>query len=329
MRVIPLLVLGLVLTVKGGDLFVDAAVWIAEVSGLPRFLIGATVVSLATTLPELAVSLLATWRGAGGIAAGNAVGSVAANLGLILGLTLCLARGVGAREGLLRKLALMALSASALWLACRSGALAPIWTPILPCLCAAFLMDSVRSARRRALPREKRPSPTAWASFTSGLKFACGSAGIAVGARLLSDNGVALARLCGVSDGVVGATLVAVGTSLPELATAVAALRRGEASLCVGNIVGANVIDLTLILPLCAALHSLALRGAPDGGAAPGGIPLPLPRQTLALDLPFCLVLTLLAALPPLAEGRFRRFQGPALLAAYAAYVILVARQAG
>lgn len=303
--VLLLMGLGLVLTVKGGDLFVDAAVWLAEAWGVPKFLVGATVVSLATTLPEVAVSLLATAAGAGGIAAGNAVGSVAANLGLILGLGLCLSGGMAARPRDAARLFVMALAAEGLCLACGGGRLSPAGALALPLLCAAFLAEGVLSGRAR--PGEARPPrPGLPARFSRVGRFLAGALGIAVGARLLSGCGAALARLCGVPEGVIGATLVAVGTSLPELVTALAALSRGEPGLSVGNVVGANVIDLTLILPLCAGLQ---------GGS------LPLPRQTLALDLPFCLILSLLAALPPLLRGRLSRLQGAALLAVYGLYL--------
>lgn len=305
-----MLLLGLALTVKGGDLFVDAAVWFAEALGVPKFLVGATVVSLATTLPELAVSLLATARGAPGIAAGNAVGSVTANLGLILGISLLRAPGPLERrqDG---RLLLMAGSAALLDLLCAGGAIS---TPgaLLPLgLCVLFLWQSASDGRRHArtrLPDAPRPAPSPIISCAA--RFLCGAAGVAAGARLLCDYGAALARLLGVPDGVIGATLVAAGTSLPELVTTLTALSRGEGSLSVGNIVGANIIDLTLILPLCALAN---------GGR------LALPRQSLALDLPFCLTLCALAVAPPLWTERFRRWQGAALLGLYGIYVALAA----
>ena len=305
-----MLLLGLVLIVKGGDIFVDAAVWLAGALGLPAFLVGATVVSLATTLPELAVSLLATVRGAGGIAAGNAVGSVAANLGLILGVSLLRAPGPveGGRQA--RQLLLMAGSAALLFVACVGGTLGPAGAIPLLLLCGTFLCSSAAAGRRHARDAARSgPRPSGWAFASRAVKFIGGAAGIAMGARLLSDYGAALARLCGVSEGVIGATLVAVGTSLPELVTALAALSRGEGGLAVGNVVGANIIDLTLILPLCAGLR---------GGS------LPIPGQTLALDLPFCLALALVAVAPALAAGRFRRWQGAALVGIYGMYVFLV-----
>ena len=308
-----MLLLGLALTLKGGDLFVDAAVWLSRALGLPRFLVGATVVSLATTLPELAVSLLAASRGSAGIAAGNAVGSVTANLGLILGVSLCWSPApLDRRQG--GQLLLMAGAAALLDLLGQGGAIRLPWA-ILPLgVCAGYLWHCAASGRRQVQQAEKtaRPSPGLLAGC--GVRFLCGAAGIAAGARLLCDYGAALARLCGVPEGVIGATLVAAGTSLPELVTALTALSRGEGSLSVGNIVGANIIDLTLILPLCALLN---------GGN------LPLPRQSLMLDLPFCLGLCALAVTPPLLTGRFRRGQGAAMLGLYGAYVALVIRGRG
>lgn len=306
---VVMLVIGLVLTVKGGDVFVDASVWFAEAMGLPKFLVGATVVSLATTLPELAVSLLATVRGASGIAAGNAVGSVAANLGLILGVSLCTAPGpLGRGQG--ERLLLMAGAAALLFILCADGQMGTLEALPALALCVGFLAHSAVSGRRLSRASTERGARPSFPTLAGqGVKFVAGGAGIAAGARLLCDYGAALARLCGVSEGVIGATLVAVGTSLPELVTTVTALSRGEGSLSVGNIVGANIIDLTLILPLCALSR---------GGR------LPLPRQTLALDLPACLALTALAVAPPLTTGRFRRWQGAALLSLYGVYSFTV-----
>ena len=306
---VVMLAIGLVLTVKGGDVLVDASVWFAEAMGLPKFLVGATVVSLATTLPELAVSLLATVRGASGIAAGNAVGSVAANLGLILGVSLCAAPGpLGRGQG--ERLLLMAGAAALLFILCADGQMGTLEALPALALCVGFLAHSAVSGRRLSRASTERGArPPFGALAGQGVKFVAGGAGIAAGARLLCDYGAALARLCGVSDGVIGATLVAAGTSLPELVTALTALSRGEGSLSIGNVVGANIIDLTLILPLCALA---------------GGGRLALPWQSLALDMPFCLGLCAVAIASPLLTGRFRRWQGAALLVIYVLYVAMV-----
>jgi cation:H+ antiporter len=141
------------------------------------------------------------------------------------------------------------------------------------------------------------------------LLFVLGIGAIVIGSRLLIDYGSELALLMGVPSSIIGVTMVAIGTSLPELVTTLTAIAKKEASMSVGNIIGANVIDLTLILPVCAAI---------SGGR------LAIVSQTTALDLPACLLLCCLAVLPPLLAGRFFRWQGVAILSLYAAYIVLL-----
>ena len=304
---------GLVLIVKGGDWFLDGAVWMAEASGVPRFLIGATVVSLATTLPELTVSVTGVLQGARDLAVGNAVGSVAANLGLILGIGALWAPGAVARRQFAPKALLMAGAAAVLALLCRGGELGfPEWLALAAVL-AAYLAGSVREARRgverrrQTLPGGRTVSRRRMA-WELGL-FALGAGAVAVGSRLLVAHGSRLALLLGVPAGVVGSTVVAVGTSLPELVTTLTAVSRRETALSVGNILGANIIDLALILPACAAVSGGSLLIGP---------------QTTGLDLPACLALCAAAAVPPLVTGRFHRWQGAALLGLYAGYLRLL-----
>ena len=139
--------------------------------------------------------------------------------------------------------------------------------------------------------------------------FVAGIAAIVIGSRLLIDYGSELALLLGVPSSIIGVTMVAIGTSLPELVTTLTAIAKKEASMSVGNIIGANVIDLTLILPVCSAV---------SGGR------LTIGAQTTALDLPACLLLCCVAVLPPLFKGKFYRWQGVLMLALYAGYVVLL-----
>ena len=310
---VALFLAGLVLIVKGGDWFLDGAVWMAEASGVPRFLIGATVVSLATTLPELTVSLTGVLRGARDLAVGNAVGSMAANLGLILGIGVLWAPGTAARRQLAPRALLMTAAAVCLAALCRGGELAfPGWLALAAIL-AAYLAGSIREARRgmeqrrQTMPRGRTVSRRRMVREL-GL-FALGAGAVALGSRLLVTHGSRLALLLGVPAGVVGSTVVAVGTSLPELVTTLTAVARRETALSVGNIVGANIIDLALILPACAAVSGGSLLIGP---------------QTTGLDLPACLALCAAAVAPPLLTGRFHRWQGAALLGLYAGYLRLL-----
>lgn len=301
-----LFLVGLALICKGGDLFVDAAASIAEATGIPKFAVGATVVSVATTLPELFVSLLGTLDGRTGLALGNAVGSVTANLGLILGISALALPGRTARRDFAPKALLMAASGGVLYLAMRSGGLTLPESAALLALLAGFLALNLRGAKQsmdgaRAVRRKL--------SRADLVKFAAGAAAIVGGSRLLVDNGSGLARLFGVPEHIIGLTLVAVGTSLPELVTTVAALLRKEPALSVGNIIGANILDLTLVPAVCTA--------------AAGGL-LPVGEQMARLDLPVMLFCMLLAILPPACLGRFYRLQGAAMLLVYLLYTALL-----
>ena len=273
--VILLFLLGLALVIKGGDFFVDAATWIAEVSGIPKFLIGATIVSLATTLPELLVSLIAAAETPPsiGIAVGNAVGSVTANVGLIMGISVvCMASAINRREQAF-KFVMMAVAIGLLYAFSAGGSLGLAGSIVILAIFLAYMVESVMGARKamKADPGDEKPARDKRTVVVNVLKFVFGVAGIVIGARLMVDYGTELARLLGVPESIIGATLVAVGTSLPELVTTLTALAKKQASLSIGNIVGANIIDLTLILPLCSLISGKAL---------------PILRQNILLDMP-------------------------------------------
>ena len=310
--IIALFLLGIVFIVKGGDLFVDAAAWMAEVSGIPKLIIGATIVSLATTLPEMLVSVMAAAQGKVDMAIGNAVGSVTANLGLIMAISLICMPGVIRRRDYLAKAVLM-LAASALVVV--SGLMGQVGLAIslvLIAVFAAFLWENVSSAvhalRAEGGGRAGKISVEKKVLVMNLLKFAVGTVGIVWGADLLVDNGSELARLAGISERVIGVTVIAVGTSLPELITTLTAIIKKQSSLSVGNILGANIIDLTLILPLSSLVP---------------GKPLPIAAGSSALDLPACLLVGTIALVPTMVTGKFHRWQGILLLAVYGGYVFL------
>ncbi len=303
-----LFLLGLALIIKGGDWFLSGAVWIAEATGVPRFIIGATIVSLATTLPELMVSVTGVLQGETDLAVGNAVGSVTANLGLILGISLVCIPSRVVRAQFELKAFLMVCAAALLMVLCREGSLAVLPGLLLLGIFGAYLWSNLHDARS-GMSGEARTGIQWKKALGKILLFVLGIGAIVIGSRLLIDYGSELALLMGVPSSIIGVTMVAIGTSLPELVTTLTAIAKKEASMSVGNIIGANVIDLTLILPVCAAI---------SGGR------LAIVSQTTALDLPACLLLCCLAVLPPLLAGRFFRWQGVAILSLYAAYIVLL-----
>lgn len=300
-----LFALGIFLIVKGGDWFVDAATWMAEVSGVPKFIVGATVVSFATTLPELLVSSIATYQGKTTMAIGNAVGSVIANLGLIMAIGLLCMPSVIKRSQIALKGAVMILASASLLVLTKGGSLSVTSGLVLVAIFLFFMFDNIREARASNAPSENVPKDKATVRLNI-LKFIGGAAGIVIGAQLLVDKGSAIARLIGIPESVIGLTAIAIGTSLPELVTTVTSIIKKQSSMSVGNIIGANIIDLTMILPVCSII---------SGGT------LAVEATTAAVDLPVSLVIMAIIIVPAVIKGRFYRWQGAASLAVYCGYL--------
>ncbi|MGI5900759.1 MAG: calcium/sodium antiporter [Christensenellales bacterium] len=297
---------GLVMIIKGGDIFVDAARAIAGITGIPKIIIGATIVSVATTLPELLVSLLATAQGSPDFASGNAIGSVSANMGLILGVSLTAMPSPADRKSLLSKGLLMMASAAVLCILSLDESLTARDSLLMLGMLSYFIYINIKSLKNQGCFGEERLLTSKKTKQRIVFRFALGAAAIAFGAHLLVEKGEALAHIMGIPGGIIGLTLVAVGTSLPELATTLSAIRKRESALSVGNILGANIIDLCLILPACSFL---------SGGQ------LPVSRTIALLDIPFAVLLMSIAIIPALISGRFRRWQGVLMLILYGAYI--------
>lgn len=301
-------VVGLVLTIKGGDWFVDSASWFAEATGIPKFVVGATVVSFATTLPELLVSVRAAMNGSAQLAIGNAVGSVTANTTLIMGVSLVAIAGVVSRKSFSLKGGLLLASVVGLTVLSLGGLL-PTWSAyILWAIFLIFMISNVIEGKKGAEndtidAHEKKEIPS------KIFFFIIGTASIVFGAEFLVSSGKTIASGIGISETIIGFTVIALGTSLPELVTTLTAIRKKEASLSVGNIIGANIIDTTLILPLCAVINGTAL---------------PVERVNLVFDFPVCIAACAVAIIPTIIFGKFKKWQGFALLAIYVLYMLFL-----
>ena len=306
--VVILFLIGLVLIIKGGDFFVDSAVWFAEALNIPKFIIGATIVSFATTLPELLVSLFASIDGKNVMAAGNAIGSVSANLGLIMGISVVAIPAVVKRSEFAFKGILMSFATLLLWFFARSGNIGIAESIVMLCIFVVFMTENTIAAKKN-MSSSERDEVSKKDLGKNILLFIIGIAGIVVGSRLMVDNGSEIARMFGISEGIISVTIIAVGTSLPELVTTITAISKKQSSLSVGNIIGANIIDIAVILPLCSLV---------SGGVAA------VEPQTYSIDLPVCLGIGLIAVVPPLIFGRLHRAQGALMLTAYIAYIAYV-----
>ena len=302
---------GLICIIRGGDRFVDAASWMAAASGVPPFIIGATVVSVATTLPEIIVSLMAALAGEADMAAGNAIGSVTANTALILALSIIFLPTAVDRIRYLPKTLLLIASIVMLWAMGLSGTLTPLGCMGMFLLFCVFIYENLHSAGLEKPHEQAQEAATDRKTVLRNvIFFLLGAGEIILGSRLLVDNGTLIARdVLHIDARVISLTMVAVGTSLPELVTAVSAIIKRRPEITAGNILGANCIDMLLILPLCALSQ---------GGT------LPLSRSTLWVDLPFCLLAALITLAPAIIRKRFSRAQGIAALSLYIIYTILL-----
>lgn len=301
-----LFTLGLVLIVVGGNLFVDSAIWISEKLRVPKFIIGATVVSVATTLPELSVSLIATLGGKYEIAAGNAIGSVVANIGLILAISIIVMPCEIKKQRQLFKSALLLAAAIVTLVFGINGSLNILPSVLLLLIWITFMGINLYDGKKAEELAPSLHTPVLAKEIVLTLvKFGLGIGMLVCGSNLLVTQGCNIARTLKISESVIAVTIVAVGTSLPELVTTVTALIKKQPSLSVGNILGANIMDIAFIMPICVfASGELIIKS-----------------QTLMLDLPMCIILTLLAFVYPAAKKKYTRIIGIIALALYAAYI--------
>jgi cation:H+ antiporter len=310
-----LFVLGLFLIINGGDLLVKAALLLNKTTGINQVVIGATFVAVATTLPEVFVSIFAVAAGNHGIAAGNAIGAMIANVALVLALPIVLLPGSIRREETLWKTLFLIFVTVAVFLFALNLEISWFEGSILLALFVTFLISNTRPEKGEAKLLET-PSPKAdeklagrgaWYRILFG--FLAGQVMLCIGAFTLVENGENLAHFFNISETVVGFTVIAVGTSLPELITAVTSVRKKSGALAIGNVIGANVINCTLLIGVCGVIGDIK------------GEYFPVSRETVFVTVPVLFLMTLVAVLPVLLRGKASRWQGVVLLLSYAAYL--------
>lgn len=302
---------GLLLLFGGGEAVVRGAVAVAQRYRVSPMVIGLTIVGFGTSLPELVVTLSAALAGSTGLAVGNVVGSNMANTMLILG-TAALISPVIVNPSAIRRDGLFMLAVTVLFVAIgMTGRMTWIQGFALVALLAFYISYSLwRDARSNdaaaALHREEAegviglPHDLRWM-----IGYIClGFAALIAGSYMLVEGATTLARAAGISEEVIGLTLVAVGTSLPELATAVVAAYRGHADVCLGNVLGSNIFNLLGIIGIVAIVT-----------------PVPFADKIIDFDLWALLIVTLLLVPFMLSGGRISRTEGTILVILYAVYI--------
>ena len=252
-----LLAAGFVLLVKGADVFVDGASGLARRMGIPSLVVGLTVVAMGTSAPEAAVSISSSLKAASGIAIGNVFGSNIINVLVILGVTAAIIEVPVESSTLKVELPFTMLISVVLLALCEhDGLLGRVDAILLLALFAVYLVYTVLLALHGKegedeRGREERPY---WRLL---VLIVAGSVGIVVGSNFVVDGATGVARIFGVSDRVIGLTIVALGTSLPEFVTSVTAARRGEAGISIGNVVGSNIFNILFVLGLSGAISPI------------------------------------------------------------------------
>jgi cation:H+ antiporter len=312
-----LLIVGLALLTWGADLLTKGCVGMAARFGVPEFIVGLTVMAVGTSMPELTVSTLSAINGSSDMAIGNVTGSNLFNTLIILGICALIRPMVFTKENIRRDIPLcIGVSALLLIMALYIGepnGISRVEGIILFVLYIAFVLYSIRSAKKDSPDAEAGTDDGKQAETNMGwgkvlFFIVIGLAGLIYGGTLSLNSATAIARAWGVSEAIIAVTIVAAGTSLPELASSVAAIANGKLSLALGNVIGSNVANILLILGLSGTIKPLTM-----GGITP-------------LDMWMVVgsaVLLLLSALA-IGQRRITRFEGIIYLAIYVGYVVLL-----
>lgn len=304
-------IMGLFIIIKGGDLFIDGAVWIAYKTGIPSAIVGATIVSVATTLPEFFVSTVASNEGYSEMALGNSIGSTICNISFILGICSIIKPIKIKNKFFGIKGFMMIVYLIIFFFFSLDGVVTHKEGLILIFLFLIFIGLNIFELREDDINKNKKVKRTfsKKENIINLIKFIIGAWFIVIGAHILVDTGVKIAYILKIPKQVVSLTLLAVGTSLPELVTSISAITKNEESISVGNILGANILNLTIVLGFSSLVSD-------DG--------LIVQRQTILLDLPMSLLVMLLFVFKGILKNELDKKLGGVLLAIYLIYLLIL-----
>lgn len=299
---------GILCLLAGAQLLVKSSSTLAVHFGIPALVVGVTVVAFATSAPEIAVSIDTILSKRPAMALGNVVGSNIANILLILGISALISPITIHRKIIRQEILLMILSGGLLFVMGWNGAIRPFEGAILLVLFTAFILFQIHQARKEqeaaGVDQEQQITPTS--PWLQGILLVAGLGLLILGARWLVASAVEIARFWGMSELVIGLTIIAAGTSLPEVATSVIAAFKGKSDLSVGNVVGSNIFNILLVLGLSAFFSSGGLK---------------VSSAALSLDIPLMIAASI-ACLPIFFTGlKIERWEGALFLGYYIAYL--------
>ena len=311
--VIILFFVGFFLITKGADIFIDCTVKIGRKTGISELILGATIVSFATTLPELTVSVFASIDNYTTMSLGNAVGSIICNTGLILGLVVIISPFKVDKNMLSSKSIILLISVLTLMALGANGSISRGDGFILIVLLIVFMYSNIKSVYGKTSinsPNNMQSNScdniksSKHENLKVGVLFVLGLIMMVVGSKLLVDNGVKIANSIGVPQGIISLTVIALGTSLPELVSSLTAIKKKHHGISVGNILGANILNIVSVIGISSLINDL-----------------PILSQNMRIDFEFMTIILLILILPTIKSGKLYRVQGLLLLSSYIIYI--------
>lgn len=306
--VVFLFLLGFILITKGADIFINYTVIIGKKTNISELILGATIVSFATTLPELTVSLFASLEGHTTMSLGNAVGSIICNTGLVLGLVGLISPFKVDKNMFFSKSVLLLISVILLIVFGLDGKITKNDGIMLLIMLAIYMYTNYKSVadenKKISKSSRKKENTNVSELICIGIFFVLGLIMMVVGSRLLVDNGVKIAQVIGIPQGVISLTVIALGTSLPELVSSITAIKKKHHAISVGNVLGANILNIVSVIGISAIPNNI-----------------PILSQTMKVDFPFMIVLLLILILPTIKKDRIYRWQGLSMLLIYFTYI--------
>lgn len=305
-----LFIIGFILISKGADFFINSTVEIGRKTNISELILGATIVSFATTLPELTVSLFASIDNHTTMSLGNAVGSIICNTGLILGMVVLISPFNTDRKTFASKSTILLVSIIALIILGLDGAITKIDGGILLIILGVYMYTNYKSVLNNAnknylyycLTQQNEMSTVKIVVY-----FFVGLAMMIVGSRLLVDNGVKIAEFIGIPQGIISLTVIALGTSLPELVSSITAVRKKHHEICVGNVLGANILNIISVISISSIPNEI-----------------PILSQNIRVDYPFMIILVLTLIIPTIIKNKLYRIQGILMLGTYITYLAVL-----
>ena len=305
--IVLLFLMGFILITKGADIFINYTVIIGKKTNISELILGATIVSFATTLPELTVSLFASIDGHTTISLGNAVGSIICNTGLVLGLVAFISPFKVDKKMFFSKSTLLMISVVTMILLGLDGNINRKDGIILLAMLGIYMYTNYKSVaddNKKNNKAMRNKNNTLSEGLKIGIFFITGLAMMVVGSKLLVDNGVKIAQILGIPQGVISLTVIALGTSLPELVSAITAIKKKHHAISVGNVLGANILNIVSVIGISAIPNNI-----------------PILSQTVKVDFPFMILLLLTLILPTIKKNKLYRWQGLLMITIYFTYI--------